>query len=82
MSENDRIYFRGERLSMADLGLKDSSIESFKGTVKKRIKGGIIGSYKDTVLYQFLETGTSDNTFMGLDQLLKCFGFSPCPLSF
>ena len=25
----------------------------------------------DTVLYQFLETGTSDITFMGLDQELK-----------
>ena len=25
----------------------------------------------ETVLYQFLETGTSDRTFMGLDQELK-----------
>ena len=37
-------------------------------------------SYKfDTVLYQFLETGTSDKTLMGLDQLLKYLGFSPRP---
>ena len=34
----------------------------------------------DTVLYQFLETGTSDRTLMGLDQLLKCLGFSLYPL--
>ena len=81
MSVNDRIYLRGERLSMADLGLEDSSIKGFKGTVKEKLKG-VIGLYKDTVLYQFLETGTSDNTFMGLDQLLKCFGFSLYPLSF
>ena len=34
-------------------------------------------SYKfDTVLYKFLETGTLDRTLMGLDQLLKCSGFS------
>ena len=30
----------------------------------------------DTVLYQFLETGTSDRTLIGRDQLLKCSGFS------
>ena len=28
-------------------------------------------SYKDTVLYQFLETDTSDITFKGRDQELK-----------
>ena len=40
-------------------------------------------SYKfDTVLYQFLETGTLDRTLMGLDQLLKCLGFGLYPLSF
>ena len=37
-------------------------------------------SYKfHTVLYQFLETGTSDRTLMGLDQLLKCLGFLYSP---
>ena len=30
----------------------------------------------DTVLYQFLETGTSDNTQIGHDQLPKCLGFN------
>ena len=35
-----------------------------------------------TFFYQFLETGTSDRTLMGLDQLLKCLGFSLNPLSF
>ena len=40
-------------------------------------------SYKfDTVLYQFLETGTWDRTLMGLHQLLKCLGFSLYPFSF
>ena len=40
-------------------------------------------SYKfDTVLYQFLKTGTLDRTRMGLGQLLKCLGFSLYPLSF
>ena len=34
----------------------------------------------DTVFHQFLETGTSDRTLMGLDQLLKCLGFSLYPL--
>ena len=33
----------------------------------------------DTV--QFLETGTSDRTHIGLDPLLKCSGFSLYPLS-
>ena len=34
-------------------------------------------SYKfDTVIYQFLQTGTSDGTLIGLDQLLKSLGFS------
>ncbi len=34
-------------------------------------------SYKfDTVLYKFLETGTSDRTLLGLNQLLKYFHFS------
>ena len=37
-------------------------------------------SYKfGTVFYQFLETGTSDRTLMGLDQLLKCLRFQPLP---
>ena len=36
----------------------------------------------DPVLYQFLKTGTSDRTFMGLDQILKCLGFSLYPLLF
>ena len=36
----------------------------------------------DTVLYQFLETGTSDRTLLGLDQPLKFFGFSLYPISF
>ena len=35
-----------------------------------------------TVLNQFLETGKSDKTFMGLAQLLKCVGFTLYPLSF
>ena len=40
-------------------------------------------SYKfDTVLYQFLETGTSDITFMGCDQELKWSAFSLYPLPF
>ena len=34
------------------------------------------------ILYQFLETGTSDRTLMGLDQLLKCLGFNLYPFSF
>ena len=33
----------------------------------------------DTVLYQFLETGTSERTLRGLDQLLR---YSLYPLSF
>ena len=36
----------------------------------------------DTVLYQFLETGTSDITFMGRDQELKLIAFSLYHLSF
>ncbi len=36
----------------------------------------------NTVLYQFLETGTSDKTFMGRDQELKWLAFSLYPLSF
>ena len=36
----------------------------------------------DTVLYQFLETGTSDRTFVCLNQLLRFSGFSLYPLSF
>ena len=36
----------------------------------------------DTVLYKFLKTKTSDRTFMGRDQELKCLGFSLYPLSF
>ena len=35
-----------------------------------------------TVLYQFLETGTSDKTFMGRDQELKWLAFGLYPLSF
>jgi len=36
----------------------------------------------NTVLYQFLETGKSDKTFMGHDQELKWLAFSLYPLSF
>ena len=36
----------------------------------------------DTVLYQFLETGTSDNTQIGQDQLPKWWGFNLHHLSF
>ena len=40
-------------------------------------------SYKfDTVLYQFLEIGASDITFMGRDQELKWLAYSLYPLSF
>ena len=50
----------------------------FKGLYMKNERG-----YKlDTVLYQFLETGTSDITFMGRDQELKWLAFSLYPLSF
>ena len=35
-----------------------------------------------TVLYQFLETGTSDMTYMGRDQELKWLAFRLYPLSF
>jgi len=35
----------------------------------------------DTVLYKFLETGTSGRTLICLDQLLKCLGFSLYPPS-
>jgi len=36
----------------------------------------------DTVLYQFLETGTSDRTLICLNQLLRFSDFSLYPLSF
>jgi len=36
----------------------------------------------DTVLCQFLETGTSDRTLICLNQLLRFLGFSLYPLSF
>ena len=36
----------------------------------------------DTVLYAFLETGTSDSTHICRDQLPKCLGFSLYTLSF
>ena len=36
----------------------------------------------NTFLYQFLETGTSDKTFMGRDQELKWLAFSLYSLSF
>ena len=36
----------------------------------------------NTVLYQFLETGKSDITFMGRDQELKWLAFNLYPLSF
>ena len=36
----------------------------------------------DTVLYQFLKTGTLDKTLMGLDQLQRYLGFSLYLLSF
>ena len=32
-----------------------------------------------SVLYQFLEIGTSDRTLIGIDQRLKCCGFSLYP---
>ena len=35
-----------------------------------------------TVLYQFLETGTSDKSLIGLNQLLKFSGFSRYPFHF
>ena len=35
----------------------------------------------DTVLYQFLETGTSDRTLICLNQVLRRSGFSLYPLS-
>ena len=35
-----------------------------------------------SINWQFLETRTSDRTLMGLDQLLKCLGFSLYPLLF
>ena len=34
----------------------------------------------DTVLYQFLETGTSDRTLICLNQLHEIFRFQPIPL--
>ena len=34
----------------------------------------------NTVLYQFLETGTSDRTLICLNQLLEIFRFQPIPL--
>jgi len=36
----------------------------------------------DTVLFQFLKTGTSDRCLVGLNQLLKFQSFSLYPLSF
>ena len=36
----------------------------------------------NTVLYQFLETGTTDKTFMGHDQELRWLAFNQYPLSF
>ena len=40
-------------------------------------------SYKfDTVLYKFLQTGTSDKCLIGIVQLLRFSGFSLYPLSF
>ena len=36
----------------------------------------------DTVLYQFLETGTLDKTIIGHNRRLKCLDFSICPRSF
>ena len=52
-----------------------------------RVLPNFINRYIDlrknlTQFYQFLETGTSDRTLMGLDQLLKSLGFSLYPLSF
>ena len=51
------------------------------------MKGGIGWNFKlsynfNTVLYQFLETGTSDKTCMGRDQELKWLAFSLYPISF
>ena len=36
----------------------------------------------DTVLYKFLKTGTSDLTYIGPDQLLRCLGYNLYPISF
>ena len=36
----------------------------------------------DTVFYQFLETGTSERTLIGLNLLLRILGFSLYPLLF
>ena len=38
--------------------------------------------YFDTVLCQFLETGTSDKCLLGIVQLLRFLGFSLYPLLF
>ena len=47
---------------------------NFKGTVKEKCF--------ISILYQFLETGTSDRTLICLNQLLRFSGFSLYPFSF
>ena len=44
------------------------------------LEGVLVTLYgRDTVLCQFLETGTSDRTLIGLHQLLRFSGFSLFP---
>ena len=50
-----------------------------KGTVNEKSK---FWYSFDSVLYQFIETWTSERTLTGLNQLLKCSGFNLYPLSF
>ena len=54
---------------------------SLKEIVKVEWKGVFWYNF-DTVLCQFLETGISDRTNIGCDQLLKCLGLIQYPLSF
>ena len=48
----------------------------------KKIPKHLLTFYLWKVLYQFLETGTSDKTFMGQDQELKWLAFCLYPLLF
>ena len=56
------------------------AVDLFKPTIF--IQNFIFIDFRKTVLCPFLETGTSVKALMGLDQLLKCSGFSIYPLSF
>ena len=58
--------------SRFQIGCVFAKYDLFKHTILKQVYIYIYRfSYKfDTVLHQFLETGTSDRTLMGLDQLL------------